>query len=92
VSAEAGARVRLVVEDDGAGVPDEHLPRLFDKFFRVPAGRGRPGTGIGLAVVRGLVQAMGGEVSARRSDLGGLAVEVELPRAELPAELAGTSG
>jgi two-component system sensor histidine kinase KdpD len=91
VAAEASARgVRLIVEDDGAGVQDEHLPRLFDKFFRVPAGRGRPGTGIGLAVVRGLVQAMGGEVAARRSELGGLAVELELPRAELPAELAGT--
>jgi two-component system, OmpR family, sensor histidine kinase KdpD len=83
--------VRLVVEDGGTGVPDEHLPRLFDKFFRVPAGRGRPGTGVGLAVVRGLVQAMGGQAHARRSELGGLAVELDLPRAELPAELAGTS-
>jgi two-component system sensor histidine kinase KdpD len=91
--------VRLVVEDDGAGVPDELLPRLFDKFFRAPAAtegqsataRARPGTGIGLAVVRGLVQAMGGEVRARRSELGGLAVEIELQHAELPAELAGTT-
>jgi signal transduction histidine kinase len=64
---------------------------LFDKFFRVPAGRGRPGTGIGLAVVRGLVQAMGGEVDAHHSELGGLAVELQLRRAALPAELAGTS-
>ena len=91
---DSGAgKVVLVVEDDGAGVPDEHLDRLFEKFFRAPTGgaRGRPGTGIGLAVVRGLVEAMGGEVSARRSDLGGLAVEIVLPRAELPAELAVTS-
>jgi two-component system sensor histidine kinase KdpD len=82
--------VRLVVEDDGAGVPDELLDRLFERFFRAttPGVRGRPGTGIGLAVVRGLVEAMGGEVRARRSELGGLAVEIELPRAQLPAELA----
>jgi hypothetical protein len=38
--------------------------------------------------VRGLVEAMGGEVRARRSQLGGLAVEIDLPRAKLPAELA----
>lgn len=88
--------VRLVVEDDGAGVPAELLDRLFEKFYRAPrpseAGRSstgsRPGTGIGLAVVRGLVEAMGGEVRARRSELGGLAVDVELPRARLPVELA----
>lgn len=82
--------VRLVVEDSGPGVPRELHPRLFEKFFRVPgtASRGRPGTGIGLAVVRGLVEAMGGSVRAGRSELGGLAIELELPLAELPAELA----
>jgi two-component system sensor histidine kinase KdpD len=83
---------RVVVEDDGAGVPDELLERVFEKFYRAPAGDrlSRPGTGIGLAVVRGLVEAMGGDVRARRSDLGGLAVEIELPRARLPAELAAS--
>jgi two-component system sensor histidine kinase KdpD len=82
--------VRLVVEDDGAGVPDEALARLFEKFYRAPTpgARGRPGTGIGLAVARGLVEAMGGKVRARRSELGGLAVELELRSAQLPAELA----
>lgn len=91
VTAEApdGQVVRLVVEDNGAGVPDELLGRVFDKFFRAPPTgiRGRPGTGIGLAVVRGLVEAMGGEVLARRSELGGLAVEIGLRQARLPAEL-----
>lgn len=86
--------VRLVVEDSGVGVPSELLGRVFEKFFRAPgsAVRGRPGTGIGLAVVRGLVEAMGGAVSARASDLGGLAVELELPLAALPAELATPAG
>lgn len=88
---------RLVVEDSGAGVPREFLSRIFEKFFRAPARpgeatRGRPGTGIGLAVVRGLVEAMGGSVSARPSDLGGLAVELELPLAQLPQELAAQPG
>lgn len=73
-------RVRLTVEDDGPGVPPEALDRLFEKFFRVRR-RGessRPGTGIGLAVVRGLVEAMGGRVQARWSGLGGLAVDTDL--------------
>jgi two-component system sensor histidine kinase KdpD len=73
--------IRLTVEDAGPGVPPEALPRLFDKFYRVPGReRGsRTGTGIGLAVVRGLVEAMGGRVAARRSELGGLAIDLDLP-------------
>lgn len=81
--------VRLTVEDDGRGVPEPAMPRLFDKFYRVPGQRAsRHGTGIGLAVVRGLVEAMGGMVGARRSELGGLAIDIDLPLAPVPAELA----
>lgn len=76
-----GDAVRLTVEDGGPGVPAEALPRLFDKFYRVPRkGEGsRRGTGIGLSVVRGLVQAMGGRVAARPSSLGGLAIDLDIP-------------
>ena len=83
-ASEAGEdRVRITIEDGGQGVPPEAMPRLFEKFYRVPRkGEGsRRGTGIGLAVVRGVVEAMGGQVAARRSDLGGLALDVELPKA-----------
>jgi two-component system sensor histidine kinase KdpD len=84
---------RLVVEDSGPGVPEAMLDRLFEPFYRGAASGPsvRPGTGIGLAVVRGLVRAMGGSVRAGRSELGGLAVTVELPLAKLPAELVGTT-
>jgi two-component system sensor histidine kinase KdpD len=81
-------RVRLTVEDAGPGVPDLALPKIFDKFYRVPgvAGGSRSGSGIGLAVVRGLVEAMGGQVVARRSGLGGLAIDIDLPAAAVPVE------
>jgi len=93
-SRSEGGHVRLLVEDGGPGVPDALLDRVFEPFFRERVGgreADRRGTGIGLAVVRGLVLAMDGEVRARRSDLGGLAVEIELPLADLPAELAGAT-
>lgn len=82
--------IRLVVEDDGPGVAGGAFERLFERFHRQPTadGRPRPGTGLGLAVVRGLVEAMGGRVSARSSSLGGLAIEIDLQQAHLPAELA----
>ncbi len=78
--------VLLTVEDDGAGVPDALRERLFEKFYRAPrpedarrSGLRREGTGIGLSVARGLVEATGGSVAARRSELGGLAVDLVLP-------------
>jgi two-component system sensor histidine kinase KdpD len=80
--------VRLSVDDTGPGVPPDALPRLFEKFYRTGSGgrSARPGTGTGLAVVRGLTEAMGGSVGARTSDLGGLGIDVDLPAAVPPTE------
>jgi two-component system sensor histidine kinase KdpD len=79
--ARSGGTIRLTVEDDGPGVPDDAFDRLFDRFFRVPrlGEPSRPGSGIGLTVVRGLVEAMAGRVQAARSPLGGLAISLILP-------------
>ena len=87
-------RVRLSVEDAGPGVADQVMGRIFDKFYRVPgvADGSRSGTGIGLAVVLGLVEAMGGRVAARRSELGGLAIDFDLPMAALPSESTTGAG
>jgi two-component system sensor histidine kinase KdpD len=82
-AAAVGDRVRLSIEDGGAGVTEPEVGRLFEKFYRArPAGRSarREGLGIGLAVVRGLAEATGGSVAAGRSDLGGLAITLDLPR------------
>lgn len=82
--------VRLTIEDGGPGVPDEALDKLFEKFYRVPGRQrtSRSGTGVGLAVVRGLIETMGGRAAARRSDLGGLAIDLDLPRASGPPPAA----
>ena len=69
-------------------MPAEAMPRLFEKFYRVRqrGGPSRRGLGIGLSVVKGMVEAMGGHVSAGRSQLGGLAVTLDLPAASGPPE------
>jgi two-component system phosphate regulon sensor histidine kinase PhoR len=70
------------VEDTGPGIERHHLPRIFERFYRVDAGRSRDqgGTGLGLAIVKHLAQGMGGDVSVE-SDSGGTRFRVRLPAA-----------
>ena len=76
---EAGDYVRLIVSDTGRGIPPEHLPHLFEKFFRIPDGQ-PAGTGLGLAIVKQIVQAHGGSVVCE-SELGhGTTFRLTLPR------------
>src|SRR5690606_646505 len=75
------AGVRLTVEDSAPAVAPEHLPKLFDRFYRVERSRTREhgGSGLGLSICRSLVEAHGGAISASHSALGGLRVDVDLP-------------
>jgi two-component system, OmpR family, sensor kinase len=76
-----GGRIRFLVEDDGLGIPDDQLERVFDRFHRTDAARDRAsgGTGLGLAIVQAIAEAHGGTVAAGRSDMGGARIELELP-------------
>lgn len=71
---------RLIVEDQGPGVPEELLPHLFERFYRTDEARGRQGgPGLGLSTVAAIVRLHQGWVTAERGAGGGLRVVVELP-------------
>lgn len=78
--------VIIRVTDQGSGVPEEALPKLFDPFFRPENARARHtgGSGLGLAITKRCVEACGGTVSAQRSEPVGLGIVIVLPRNPSP--------
>jgi two-component system, OmpR family, phosphate regulon sensor histidine kinase PhoR len=76
-----GDGVSLAVGDTGSGIPPEHLPRIFERFYRADSGRSRDagGTGLGLAIVRHLVEAHGGTVRADSTVGVGTTVSIFFP-------------
>ena len=79
--------VRFEVSDQGVGIRKEHMPRLFEKFYRAddPAVRRTSGTGLGLYIVRSLVTMLGGQVHVRSRHGKGTVFTVTVPRAETTA-------
>ena len=91
--ADDGGQAVLSVSDTGTGVAPEHLPRLFERFYRVPDSRGRTfeGSGIGLALVYELVKLHGGTIGVDSTPEVGTTFTVSLPAgtAHLPAGRIG---
>ena len=69
----------MEVSDDGPGVPKDALDHVFEPFFRGTSGGTPRGTGLGLAVARGLVEAHGGSISVRNGPEGGAVFRFTLP-------------
>ena len=78
-----GEQTRFVVEDNGEGIPAEHVSRLFEKFYRVPTARHSGGAGLGLAIVREIVAAHGGEIGVESEPGKGTRFTFTLPAAAL---------
>jgi signal transduction histidine kinase len=89
VSAEAdGDSVRFDVVDQGEGIPAEHLPRIFDRFYRAPGARSG-GVGLGLAIAREIVAGHGGQIQVRSEPGRETTFSVYLPAAR-DESLSGT--
>jgi two-component system sensor histidine kinase KdpD len=69
--------------DNGPGIPPEALPHLFEKFYRAP-GAAAGGSGLGLSIVKGFMDAHGGRVSAQNRPGGGAEFTLRLPLLEAP--------
>jgi signal transduction histidine kinase len=76
--------LRIEVRDTGSGIPSVHLPRVFERFYRVDPARSREdgGTGLGLAIVKHLVEAHGGSISAESPIGDGTTIRFTLPAAQ----------
>jgi two-component system sensor histidine kinase BaeS len=81
----AGNEVVLTVRDNGSGIPTEHLPHIFDRFYKADASRkAAGGSGLGLSIVKAIIERHGGTVAARND--GGAVFEIRLPSAHADGE------
>jgi two-component system, OmpR family, sensor histidine kinase KdpD len=78
-AAMKGDNVLLKVVDNGFGIPEHDLERIFDKFFRAEKPRQVAGTGLGLSICRGIVEAHHGKIWAENNPAGGASVCMEIP-------------
>jgi two-component system, OmpR family, phosphate regulon sensor histidine kinase PhoR len=76
----SGGFAVITATDDGAGVPEDELPRLFERFYRSDAARTSRGTGLGLAIVKHIVVAAGGDIEADGGSGRGVRIRATFPR------------
>lgn len=73
--------IKFIFEDSGPGVPDDSLPKLFDRLYRVDSSRSRKtgGNGLGLAICKSIVKLHNGKIQAKNVENGGFMIEISLP-------------
>jgi two-component system phosphate regulon sensor histidine kinase PhoR len=88
---DQGEYIRFDVTDTGIGIPDEHLPRLFERFYRVDKARSRAGggTGLGLSIVKHIVEAHGGSIHVDSAQNRGTTFSVVLPKGDFTSMSVG---
>ena len=86
------ARLEIRIQDEGPGLPQSELEKVFEPFYRVEGSRSREtgGTGLGLTIAKSIAETHGGRLSLRNREEGGLEVTLELPRP--PARLPSSRG
>jgi signal transduction histidine kinase len=73
-----GGQVEIIVSDNGVGIPAEHLPHVFSRFYRVDAARQGDGTGLGLPISRAIAESHGGQIAIESESGQGTRVKVKL--------------
>jgi two-component system sensor histidine kinase KdpD len=72
-------KLYIEVTDHGVGIPEQDLPHVFDKFYRIKRPDNVAGTGLGLSISKGIVEAHGGSIEAEKGSDGGTVIRVKLP-------------
>jgi signal transduction histidine kinase len=80
----AGNAAKIVVEDTGIGIPTDHLPYIFDRFYRVPDPNPEKGLGLGLSFVASIVKAHGGQITVESEPGKGSRFIIQLVAARPP--------
>jgi two-component system heavy metal sensor histidine kinase CusS len=82
-SADDGS-AQIKVQDTGCGIPPEHLPKIFDRFYRVDPARSEEGTGLGLAIVKSIMELHGGSVTIPSKPGEGTTAILRFPPSSIP--------
>jgi signal transduction histidine kinase len=89
-AAAAEGTVQFSVEDTGEGIPAQFVPRVFDKFFRIPGAKHQGGAGLGLAIVHEIIVSHGGQIGVQSTTGKGTTFTFSLPAATVSQDEAGT--